>query len=108
MEELRKIIREELQKVINEGRMVTHTGQIASDIKKLPGIEKTLGINYTASGVKGLYRYEDGNVYEVVITPASLIKDKEFWGNVLKKKTKPEDQLLKKAKGFLDNDEENS
>ena len=65
--------------------MVTFTSEILSKIGKVDGM-KTLDIQSTGSGSIGLYRYKDGNAYEIEIKPAALIKYKERWGALLKKK----------------------
>lgn len=96
MEEIRKLIREELE-ILEESRMVTYTSKIASDIgKSIPGVEKVLDIRSMYDGTTALFRYEDGNVYEIQIRPASSIKDKEYYGKILQKKGDPEKKAAAK------------
>lgn len=90
---LRNIIKEGFKTVIKESRMVTYTFKITSDItKKIPGVEKVLGIKSTGNGTASLIRYEDGNAYEIVIKPVKFGDYKHFWGNIIKgKKQNPEE-----------------
>jgi hypothetical protein len=92
-EHIRKAIRKELY-LLNEVRMVTYTSKILSDIgRNLPGMKKTLDIWSLANGSVGLYRYEDGNAYEIEVRPASLSRHKDIFGKYItkhiKKKTDP-------------------
>lgn len=84
--DLRKLIRESLSQ-LDEARMMTYTSEILSRIgREIPGL-KTLDIQSMGDGSAGFYRYEkDGNAYEIQIRPAGLVKYKERWGNLLKKK----------------------
>jgi hypothetical protein len=82
---LRKLIRETLEQ-LDESRMSTSTFGLMSQVSRnIPGLER-LDIKTMSDGMAGLFRYKDGNAYEVQIRPASLIKDKDMWGNLLKKK----------------------
>lgn len=98
--DIRKLIRESLAQ-LDETRMVTSNLDIMGQISRnVPGL-KVLEIKSMFDGMAGLFRYEkDGNAYEIEIRPASLIKDKEFWGNLLKKKEehpmKPFHRMLNK------------
>jgi hypothetical protein len=80
--------------------MTTSTFELMSKISR--GIEgvKIIDIRSMLDGTAGLFRYKDGNAYEIEIRPASSIKDKEFWGNKLKKKEehpmKPFHRMLNK------------
>lgn len=79
-EQIRKSVRKELS-ILNEVRMVTYTSKILSDIgKSLPGIKKAIDIWSLANGSVGLYRYEDGNAYEIEVRPAALSKHKDIFG----------------------------
>lgn len=84
--DIRKIIKESLNQ-LDEARMITNTmGLISNMLRSVEGI-KILDIRGMADGTAGLFRYEkDGNAYEIEIRPASNIKGKSFWGNLLKKK----------------------
>jgi len=97
MDSLRKIIREQLEQ-LEEVRSTSLLG-IAGDIgRHVPNLE-TMDIKSLASGMVGLYKSSDGNVYEIEITPGASIKDKSFWGDVLTKNDKP----LKGFKRAFDN-----
>jgi len=90
--DIRKLAREELER-LNERR--TDAFSITSKVTKIPGIKKVLDIRGMATGFAALVSYEDGNVYEIQVTPASSIEDKSFWGDILKKKTHPMKTLYK-------------
>jgi hypothetical protein len=86
--ELRLLIKESLETIVQEGRGTNLLGFIGN-IGRMQGM-KALDIKSMNDGMAGLIRSEkDGNVYEVQVRPASLIKDKDFWGNILKPKTHP-------------------
>ena len=92
--EVRKIIRETLEQ-LGESRMVTFTSDILWQAgKNIEGL-KPLNIQSMGDGSVGLYRYKDGNVYEIQIRPASLIKDKDRWGNILKPKENPTKKMYR-------------
>jgi len=95
LEEIKKLIKKETAKQLNETRLVTFAGQIASDIKKnVPGIQKQLGLSYIVDGITGLYRYEDGNAYEITIKPVKFAQYKDIWKKLItKKKTEPEEKV---------------
>lgn len=83
--ELRKLIREALNQ-LDEVRMVTHTFDISSRIgREIEGM-KMLGLQGMADGTIGLYRYKDGNAYEIQIRPIALSKEKGRWEKLIKKK----------------------
>ena len=83
--EIRAIIRESLNQLF-ERRMVTYAFEISSKIgREIEGMEKTLDIQAMGDGAIGLYRYKDGNAYEIQIRPISLSKDKGRWGNLIQK-----------------------
>jgi len=73
-----------LNQAIEESRMTTYTTKIMSEIS-IPGL-KRISVYTVADGTVGLFRYEDGNAYEIEIRPASLAKRKDVWGNLLKKR----------------------
>jgi len=87
--DIRKLIRESLESLDESGR-ATNTFEIASKItREVAGINM-LDIRSMLDGTAVLFRYDkDGNAYEIVIRPASSIKDKEFWGNKLVSKEHP-------------------
>lgn len=83
--ELRKLIRETFNQ-LDEVRMVTFAFEISSRIgRELSGM-KTLDIQAMGDGAIGLYRYKDGNAYEIQIRPISLSKEKDRWEKLIKKK----------------------
>lgn len=84
--DIRKLIRESLEQ-LDESRGTTSTLELMSKMTRSTEGVKVLDIRSMLDGTAGLFRYEkDGNAYEIEIRPASSIKDKEFWGNLLKKK----------------------
>ena len=89
---IRRFIREELEHLEERN---TNAFSITSKITRIPGVKKVLDMKGMVDGFAALVRYEDGNVYEIQVTPASLIKDKEFWGDILKQKTHPMKTLYK-------------
>jgi hypothetical protein len=98
--DIRKLIRESLER-LDESRMGTSTLELMGKMTRGAEGVKVLDIRSMVDGMAGLFRYEkDGNAYEIEIRPASLIKDKEFWGNLLKKKEehpmKPFHRILNK------------
>lgn len=85
---IRKAVRKELFR-LDEARMVTYTSKILGDIgRNVPGMKKTIDIWSLANGSVGLYRYEDGNAYEVEVRPASLSKHKDIFGKYMTKHVK--------------------
>jgi hypothetical protein len=85
-QDVRKLIRESLMS-LDESRMTTFSLEIMGKIHRAIPELKPLDIRSMSDGTAGLFRYEkDGNAYEIEIRPASLIKDKDFWGAILKKK----------------------
>lgn len=84
--DIRKLIRESLEQLY-EARMSTSTLELMGKMTRSTDGIKVLDIRSMVDGMAGLVRYEkDGNAYEIEIRPASSIKDKEFWGTILKKK----------------------
>jgi hypothetical protein len=82
--DIRKLIREAINE-LEEARMVTYAYEIMSQFSKnVPGI-KTIDFQAMGDGMIGLYRYKDGNAYEIQIRPAGLSKNKERWGKLVKK-----------------------
>lgn len=81
----KKPLGNKIEEAIEEGRLVTYTTKILSDMSKIPGL-KRIGAYSVADGTVGLFRYEDGNAYEIEIRPAALAKRKDVWGNLLKKR----------------------
>jgi hypothetical protein len=75
---------------LNEGRLVTHVFDIMRQMKKIDGIEDTIELMNTGTGMIGLFRHSDGNAYEVEIRPASLARHREtdMFGKLMKKKGK--------------------
>ena len=91
MEELRKIIREQLERLEEDGpsRMSTNTfgivnGMTKKDVQPKLGMKKVLDIRSTGQGTALLFRHEDGNAYEVTVRPAAYAV-KGLWGNLIKK-----------------------
>lgn len=83
--DIRKLIQESLNDLY-ESRMTTNTFSLASQMMRAVDGIKILDIRSMADGTAALFRYEkDGNAYEIEIRPADNIKDKEFWGDILKK-----------------------
>ena len=73
-EDIRKMIRKELMlEAESRSRLYTFTSKIVSNMRNLPGVEKVLAINSFAQGTVGVIRYEDGNVYEVIVRPGSQL-----------------------------------
>jgi hypothetical protein len=92
---IRKAVRRELS-LINETRMVTYTSKIVSDIgRNVPGMKKTLSVWSIASGSVGLFRYEDGNAYEIEVRPASLSRHKDIFGKYLTRHVKKKPETIK-------------
>lgn len=91
------IITESQFKILYEGRSVTYTGKIMDDISKHPDL-KRLDLRTFASGTMGLFRYTDGNAYEIVVRPVKYGEFKADYGDIIKKKI---DRL-----GFKPNKEE--
>lgn len=86
--------------LLKESRMVTHTFQIASDIKRnVPGIEKLIELKSTGNGTVGLFRYRDGNAYEIVIRPVEYGEFKDYWGKLITKSKQKEEPSPKS--GFI-------
>lgn len=85
--DLRHIIKESIKTVLSESRPSNAFG-LASKIGRMEGM-KMLGLKGMSDGFVALYKDETDNVYEVEIRPAALIKDKEFWGNLLQSKEHP-------------------
>lgn len=85
--EFRKLIREELRR-INESRLQTFSSEILYNIgKNIPDL-KRVSSNTMVDGAQGLYRYKDGNAYEVQIRPVEYANDKENWKKFTSKKVK--------------------
>lgn len=83
--ELRKLIREALNQ-LDEVRMVTYAFEISSKIgREIEGM-KTLDIQAMGDGAIALYRYKDGNAYEIQIRPIALSKQKGRWEKLIAKK----------------------
>lgn len=98
---IRKLIRESIYQ-LDEARTATSTMELISNMTRGAVGIKVLDIRGMADGMAALFRYEkDGNAYEMEVRPASLIKDKEFWGNFLQKKEqhpmKPFHRMLNKG-----------
>lgn len=93
-DKLRNIIRESLDDVLSESRMSTSAFEILSKIGKIDGM-KLLDLKGLVDGQIGLFRYKDGNAYEIQITPAALIKDKELWGGRLASKENPDKAMYR-------------
>jgi len=81
-----KNLSETMEEAIQESRMTTYTTKIASEIGQYVPELKRISIYTVADGTVGLYRYSDGNAYEIEIRPASLAKRKDVFGNLLKKR----------------------
>jgi hypothetical protein len=84
---IRRLIREELLK-LEESRTVTFAGEILSNIAKNVPDLKAIASNYMGSGSEGIYRYKDGNAYEIQVRPIAYANDKEHWRRYTSKKSK--------------------
>jgi len=81
-------------KTPKSNKLTTYTGEILSKISKKPGF-KVLSWFTFAQGQIALFKYSDGNVYQIIVRPSDMIgrdyplgQFKDLFGNVLKKKGK--------------------
>lgn len=81
-----KSIKSFLKQLLTETRLVTYTGEIMNTIRKNTPDLKMLQLRGFASGTMGLFRYKDGNAYEIVIRPVKLSEFKDDYGDLIKKK----------------------
>jgi hypothetical protein len=70
----------------------SYTGEILSKISKIPGF-KVLSWYTFAQGQVGLYKHSDGNVYQIIVRPSSMIgrdyptgQFRDLFGSVVQKK----------------------
>jgi len=86
---IRKIIKDELFK-LNESRLITFTGDIMYSIgKNVPDL-KRIASNSMVDGSEGIFRYKDGNAYEIQIRPIEYANDKDNWAKYTAGKSKVE------------------
>lgn len=69
----------------NEARNTTFTFEIIAELSKVPSL-KRIDSWAIADGTVGLFRYSDGNAYEIEVRPISQGKHKNLWGDKLKKR----------------------
>lgn len=55
----------------------TQLFQLVTDMRKHPGVEKVISVNYLADGISAFVRTTDGNAYEMEIRPAPFAKGHE-------------------------------
>ena len=72
----------------------SHTAEVINDITS--AFEQRIDSWYIADGAVGLFRYKDGNAYEVTVRPARLSQYKELFEKYLKSNR----NWYKKAKVF--------
>jgi len=65
---------------------VVYTAKIISDISKATPNLKRLDSWSLADGSVALFRYEDGNAYEIEVRPIQAGKWRSLWGERLKKR----------------------
>jgi len=81
-----KNIKSFIKQLLTEARFVTYTGEIMGQISKSIPDLKRLDLRGFASGTMGLFRYKDGNAYEIVIRPVKYSEFKDYYGDLVKKK----------------------
>jgi len=79
-----KQILQNLNRIIQEGRMVTLSMKMISQIRRTIGTWVAMDIRGINNGTAGLFKNtEDGNLYEIIIRPIAYGETKNMWGDLI-------------------------